>query len=49
MANGPELQWIFCPYCKEGEGCTVYGDKILCPTTRKFFTVEQSLEAIKNR
>lgn len=46
---GREIQWIFCPYCKCGESCVVDGDTILCPTTKRTFTIQQSLDAIKNR
>lgn len=42
------LEWIFCPYCREGEGCRNENGIFTCPETKKTFTLEQSLAAIQN-
>ena len=48
MSSGT-LEWIFCPYCKEGHGCVNHGSYLECTRQGKTFTLAQSLEAIKNR
>jgi len=42
-------EWIWCPYCHKGEGCdNKGGNVIVCPSTGKTFTIEQSCADIKN-
>lgn len=44
------LEWIFCPYCKEGESCHYDEETGLytCPTLKIEFTPKQSIEATKH-
>ena len=43
-------EWIWCPYCHKGESCeNKGGNVIVCPSTGKTFTIEQSCADIKNR
>ncbi len=41
------LEWVFCPYCKIGEGCFYDEEKeeYTCPTTGTQFTQQQSVYA----
>lgn len=42
------LERVWCPYCHEGNGCMVEGDKITCPVCHRTFTIQQSCDDIKN-
>lgn len=35
--NEPVLTWVYCPYCKEGEGFVLENGYLTCPTTGKKF------------
>lgn len=42
------LEWVYCPYCKEGEGCSYDEGTGLytCPTNKEQFTKKQSLKML---
>ena len=34
-----ELVYVYCPYCREGHGCTKRGNTYECVTAGKTFTI----------
>ena len=42
-------EWIWCPYCHKGETCENRNGIIVCPSTGKTFTIEQSCADIKKQ
>ena len=41
------IERVWCPYCHQGQDCTVNGTTIICPVCHRTFTIEESNNDIR--